>query len=208
MASHTGSLAGEAEVYWTAFRQAGVVRAESLEQVFDFARILSTQPIPQGNKVQIITDGGGFGVLMSDWITKNNLSLAKMSDVVIGKMKKLLPPYVILKNPLDVTGDADIERYRITIEAALADPNVDIIAVIALLQVPSLTSDIVDVIAEASDEKKKPIIVVSAGGRYTEVLKKALEDFGVPCFSYPESAAAAIRALCEYGKMKSRGKSN
>jgi acyl-CoA synthetase (NDP forming) len=162
--------------------------------------VLSTQPPPKGNRVQIITDGGGYGVMATDWLIKNGLAMAKMSPKTIKILKKAYPPHVVVKNPIDLTGDADTERYRIAIEAAMDDPNVDMVAVIILFQIPTLTPDIVDVVSAISDRKQKPLIVLAAGGRYTEVLKKSLEDFGVPCFSYPEGAAEALRALYEYGR--------
>ncbi|MBU0530650.1 MAG: CoA-binding protein [Nanoarchaeota archaeon] len=200
VASHTGSLAGAAEVYSAAFKQAGVVQAEGLEEIFDYARTLSTQPKPKGNRVQIITDGGGFGVLTSDWLIKYGLKLAKMEEKTINELKKIFPSYVSFKNPMDLTGDADTPRYREAVNAAMDDPNVDIVVVIVLFQVPALTPDVVDVISEAAERKTKPLIVISSGGRYTEVLKKSLEDFGVPTFSYPRGAAKALRVLVEYGK--------
>ncbi|MEM5812094.1 MAG: CoA-binding protein [Candidatus Aenigmatarchaeota archaeon] len=199
VASHTGSLAGTSEIYSTAFRQAGLIQATDLEQVFDFARVLSTQPVPKGDRVQIITDGGGYGVMTTDWLIKNNLKLAKMKQENINKIKNACPPHAIIKNPIDLTGDASTDRYKIAIETAMEDPNVDMVAVIILFQIPTLTPDIVDVVSAISERKQKPLIVIAAGGRYTEVLKKSLEDFGVPCFSYPERAAESLRALYEQG---------
>ncbi|MFH1444885.1 MAG: CoA-binding protein [Nanoarchaeota archaeon] len=200
--SHTGSLAGSAEVVHAAFKQAGVIIANDLEQVFNFARVLSTQPLTKGNRIQIITDGGGFGVLATDCVIKNEMRLAKMQKTSLDKIKKVSPPYVVLKNPIDLTGDADTERYRVALEAALADPNVDMIALIVLFQVPALSTDVVDVISEVSRKSKKPIIVISAGGGYTEVLKKSLEENDIPCFSYPESAIESMKALYNYSKNK------
>lgn len=196
--SHTGSLAGSAEVHSAAFRQAGIIEAKDLEQIFDFARVFSTQPRPKGNRVQVITDGGGFGVLAADSLVRNNLVLTKMRKDSINKLKKGLPPYVVLKNPIDLTGDADVERYRISIDAALDDPNVDMIVLIILFQIPTLTSEIVEIVSAANKRRKKPMVVIAAGGRYTEVLKKTLEDSGVPTFSYPGRSAEALRALYEY----------
>ena len=198
VASHTGSLAGAAEIYATAFRQAGVIQVRDLEQIFDFARVLSTEPHPKGNRVQIITDGGGYGVMTTDWLIKNGLIMAKMSSQTMDKLKKTYPPHVIVKNPIDLTGDADTERYKIAMEAAMDDPNVDMVAVIILFQIPTLTPDVVDTVSAIADRKQKPLIVIAAGGRYTEVLKKSLEDFGVPCFSYPEGAAMALKALYDH----------
>lgn len=203
VSSHTGSLAGQSEIYSAAFEQAGVIEAENLEEIFDFARVLSTQPIPKGNRVQVITDGGGFGVLAADWIVCNGLELAEMKKENIAAMRKLLPKYVVLRNPIDLTGDADVERYRIAIENAMKDDNVDMVAVITLFQIPTLTAEITDVISSFAEQGKKPIVVIAAGGRFTEVLKKSMEDLGIPTFSYPEKAAKALGALYEYSLAKS-----
>jgi len=196
--SHTGSLAGESRIYDAAFKQAGIIKAGDLEQIFDFARVFSTQPVPKGPRVQIITDGGGYGVLAADWINKNNLQLAQMNSKTLAALKKKLPPRVVLKNPIDLTGDADTERYRLAIRTALKDPGVDMLAIILLFQVPTLTGDVIGVITESHG--KKPIVVISGGGKYTEALKKPLEDLGIPTFSYPEHAIASLRALYEYSK--------
>ena len=200
VSSHTGSLAGSKAVHSAAFGQAGAIQAQTLEELFDYARVLASQPVPRGNRVQIITDGGGFGVLTTDWVIESGLGLARMDSRTIARLKKAFPPHVVIKNPLDLTGDADVERYRLAIDAAIDDPNVDMIAVITLFQIPTLTADITDVISAASDRSDKPLIVIAAGGRFTEVLKKTLEESGVPTFSYPEKAAFALRALHEFGQ--------
>jgi acetyl coenzyme A synthetase (ADP forming)-like protein len=198
--SHTGSLAGSPRIYSAAFKQAGVIQAEDLEQIFDYARTFSTQPKASGKRIQIITDGGGFGVLTSDWVIKNNMELAKMNPKTMKLLAKQLPNYVTLKNPMDLTGDADVGRYRLALDAAIQDPGVDMIIVIVLFQIPTLTAEVVDVIAEAKKKSNKPIVVISAGGSFTEVLKKSLEDFGVPTFSYPEKAVQSLKVLYEYSK--------
>ena len=203
VSSHTGSLAGASEIYSAAFAQSGVIEADNLEEIFDFARVLSTQPVPKGNRVQIITDGGGFGVLAADWIINKGLKLAKMEKESVDRMKKSLPSHVVLKNPIDLTGDADVERYRVAMDAAMKDDNVDMIAVITLFQIPTLTAEITDVISSFAEQKKKPVVVIAAGGRFTEVLKKSMEDFGVPTFSYPEKAAKALGALYDYSLARS-----
>jgi acetyl coenzyme A synthetase (ADP forming)-like protein len=202
VSSHTGSLAGQSDIYSAAFEQAGVIEADNLEDIFDFARVLSTQPIPKGNRVQIITDGGGFGVLATDWIIESGLRLAEMSPESMKSMRKTFPERVILKNPIDLTGDADVERYRTAIEAAMKDDNVDMLAVITLFQIPTLTAEITDVISSFAETRKKPMVVIAAGGRFTEVLKKSMEDFGVPTFSYPEKAARALHALYDYSRAR------
>jgi acyl-CoA synthetase (NDP forming) len=171
-----------------------------VEELFDFARTLSSQPIPKGDRVQIITDGGGFGVLLSDNLIENGLRLASMKKTTIDDLRKHMPSHVVLKNPIDLTGDADNERYQKAIDAALKDPNIDMIGLIVLLQVPRLEAEIVETIMNAFKASEKPIFVISAGGDYTEVLKKTLEDAGIPTFSYPQNAAKAMRVLYEFGQ--------
>ncbi|MEM5872139.1 MAG: CoA-binding protein [Candidatus Aenigmatarchaeota archaeon] len=200
VSSHTGSLAGSFEVYSAAFKQTGIIQTSDIEELFDYARTLSSLPKPNGNRVQIITDGGGFGILLTDHVIKNGLKLASMSEEKVEELRKQMPEYVVIKNPIDLTGDADTERYRIALEAAVNDPNVDIIGLIVLLQVPKLGGEIVDTIINIFKASKKPIFVISAGGEYTEVLKKTLEDVGIPTFSYPQNAAKAMRVLYEYAK--------
>lgn len=200
VSSHTGSLAGSTEIFNTVIKQGGAIKASNIEDIFDFARTLSMQPVPRGDRVQIITNGGGFGVLMTDWVIKKKLRLAKPDKSMIKKMKRQFPGYNVIGNPTDLTGDARAEGYRKALEFFLNDKSSDMIAVITLFQTPLLTAEIVDVIAEASRKTSKPIIVISAGGRYTEVLKKSLEEFSIPTFSYPERAANALRALHDYSR--------
>ncbi|UCC91350.1 MAG: CoA-binding protein [Candidatus Aenigmatarchaeota archaeon] len=200
VSSHTGSLAGSSEVYSAAFRQAGIIQANDMEELFDFARTLSSQPKPEGDRIQIITDGGGFGVLLADHVINNGLKLAKMGKETVDSLRNKMPPYVIIKNPIDLTGDADVERYHNALNAVIKDPNVDMVGLIVLLQVPRLGGEIVDTIINAFKSSKKPIFVISAGGDYTEVLKKTMEDVGIPTFSYPQSAAKAMKVLYEFGQ--------
>lgn len=200
--SHTGSLAGSAEIYGAAFKQAGIIQAQDIEEMFDFARVLSTQPMPKGKRVQVITDGGGFGVMTVDWLTKHGLELAQMQPTRLNKLKKLFPPHVVVRNPIDLTGDATAEWYQAALQEALEDPNVDMVALILLLQLPTLSPKVVELVVETARESKKPIVVISAGGRYTEVLKKSLEDSGIPTFSYPERATMALKKLEEYAAFK------
>ena len=196
--SHTGSLAGSPEIYSAAFRQAGTIEAETPEELFDFARVLSTQPKPKGRHVQIITNGGGLGVLAADSLSRNNLLLSRMSSRTLAKLESKMPKQVVIGNPTDLTGDATTERYADALAAAMSDPYVDMVMMICLFQLPSLTADIVETITEFGKRRKKPLVLVSAGGRFSEVLKKPIEDHGIPTFSYPDAAAKALKALYEY----------
>lgn len=193
--SHTGSLAGSADIYRGAFKQCNVIIADTLGDMFRFAKILEKCIKPRGKRVQVITNGGGYGILSSDAIVKNNLEFAKLNKESLKLVKKL---NLKTENPLDLLGDATTAKYKAVLDIAMNDTNVDIILLIALYQTPLITTDIVDVIIEANDLKKKPIIVVSTGGEFTELLKKNVEANNVPCYTFPEEAVEAIKKLVEY----------
>ncbi len=196
--SHTGSLAGTEEVYYGAFKQSGIITAHSLRQMFDYAKILEKSILPTGDRVQIITNGGGYGILSTDAVVKNNLKMAELSKDTVKKLKKVMSPLVVVDNPMDLIGDATTERYQIAIEACLSDKNIDILLVNLLYQTPLISTDVVDIITELNDLKKKPIIVVSTGGEFTDILKKSLENNNLPCYMFPEEAVNAIKALTDY----------
>ncbi|MEK6951643.1 MAG: CoA-binding protein, partial [Nanoarchaeota archaeon] len=196
--SHTGSLAGDAEVYRGAFKQAGIILAESLEDMFNYARVLEVCQKPKGDRVQIITNGGGYGVISSDALNINNLTPAILSKENKDYLKKIMPERVIISNPMDLLGDTTTHRYKHALDACIKDKNIDIILLLVLHQTPLLTTSIVEVITEFNDMQKKPIIVVSTGGEFTQVLKKNLETNKIPCFDYPEQAVRAIKKLTEY----------
>ena len=200
--SHTGSLAGDEKIYDGAFKQAGVIHAHSLEEVFDYARILEKVIKPKGDRVQIITNGGGYGIIATDALLANELTLAELSEKSKKYLKEELPSSVLIRNPLDLIGDATTSRYNLALQSCVDDKNIDIIYIILLFQTPLITIDVVDVITESNDLKKKPIVVVSTGGEFTEVLKNSLEDNGVTTFTFPENAAKSVKTLVEYYKIK------
>ncbi len=196
--SHTGTLAGNAEIYKGAFKQANIIMAESLEDMFNYARILETCQKPKGNRVQIITNGGGYGVISADALNINKLQPAKLSKENKKYLKKIMPERVIISNPIDLLGDATTHRYKHALETCIKDKNIDIILLLVLYQTPLITTSIVDIITEFNDMQKKPIVVVSTGGEFTRVLKKNLEENNIPCFDYPEPAVRTIKKLTEY----------
>ena len=200
--SHTGTLAGESEVYLAAFKQANIINASSLQDMFNFARILEKTIAPKGDKVQIITNGGGYGILSTDNVIKNNLKLAQLDKKNISFLKSKFPSIVVVGNPMDLMGDATTERYLYAIENCMNDNNVDILLVIVLYQTPLIDTNIIDIITEFNDLKKKPIVVVSTGGEFTDVLKRSLEDNGIVNYTFPEEAIKSIKALVDYYSKK------
>ncbi|MFH1631198.1 MAG: CoA-binding protein, partial [Candidatus Aenigmatarchaeota archaeon] len=194
--SHTGSLAGEAEVYSGVFKQAGAIEVKEIEDLFNISKALAFQPLPKGNRIHVITNGGGFGVLATDALIKNKLKLSELSQDTIEKIKdsKDVPNYAVIKNPMDLVGDATSARYKAAIGAVLEDKNVDGIIVTVLFQLALMESNVVDVIINADRKSDKPIIICSAGGAYTSVHKKILEESGIPTYNTPEQAAKAMKA--------------
>ncbi|MFH1663768.1 MAG: CoA-binding protein [archaeon] len=204
--SHTGSIAGETRVVEAAFRQCHLIQAKSFLQLFNYARVLANEPLTKGKKVQIITDGGGYAVLTADAITENGLELAKMNDKSLEKIRNVAPAFAELKEIIDLTGDATTEMYKTAIEAALKDKNVDMILVIVLFPPPKIDEKIIEIISEFHKKQLKPLIVVSASGKYTEKQKILMEKEFVPTFSFPKGAARALKALYDYSLFKGKAK--
>jgi acyl-CoA synthetase (NDP forming) len=199
--SHTGSLAGSAKIYKGVLEQAGAMQAQTVDELFDYARVLAYQPVPKEQKgVAIVTNGGGFGVISADEVSKLGLKLANFSPETLKRLQEKLPDYAIPHNPLDLVGDADVERYRFALNAVSSDPNVGIVLVIVLLQTSYIESDVVDAITESQSTYGKPMIVCTIGGDFTQMLVKMLEEDHVPSYVTPERAVNAINALIKYRK--------
>jgi acetate---CoA ligase (ADP-forming) len=201
--SHTGSMAGAAEVYSGIFKQTGVIEVATLEEMFETAKVLEKCMKPRGRRVAVITNGGGYGILSTDTIVASGLEMTKLSGESVWQIKKLLPK-VATENPIDLLGDASTDKYKIAMEMMLNDKNVDVLLTIVLYQTPLVTTDIVDNIVEFNDMHRKPIIIVSAGGEFTEVLKESLEKNNIPNFTFPENAVRAIKHLVEYYDFKGK----
>lgn len=203
VSSHTGSLAGVAEVYSAAFKQAGIIEAENSEQLFDYAKALAKQPVLKNKKIAIVTDGGGFGIAAADKAIKCGLELPLLSNDTIKSLKKFLPEYASTNNPVDLTGDANTERYEKALKAVLNDKNIAGVVCIALLQIPTIDDSIIDVLRDMK-MYGKPITVCSAGGNYVIERNRKLEAAGIPVFPSPERAVKAMSALYEYGQVLKR----
>jgi len=204
--SHTGSIAGEARVIKAAFKQSHMIEAKTFEELFNFARVLSNEPFTKGKRIQIITDGGGYAVLAADAVIRKGMKLAKMSTKSLNKLRKVVPKYAELKEVIDLTGDATKEMYKIATETALKDKNVDMILLIVLFPPPLLEKEVVYEIIKLHKKQKKPLIVVSASGHYTEEQKSILEKEFVPTFTFPEDGAEALKALYDYSLFRGKVK--
>jgi acetyl coenzyme A synthetase (ADP forming)-like protein len=199
--SHTGSLAGASKVVAGAFAQACVIQARTVDELFDYARALAYQPVPREQKgIAIVTNGGGFGVISTDEASELGLKLAKFNPDTIKALHEKLPDYATVRNPMDLVGDADVERYRAALNAVSSDPNVGIVLVIVLLQTSFIESDVVDAITESFVTYGKPTVVCTVGGDFTQVLVRMLEENRIPSYTTPERAVNAIDALIKYAR--------
>jgi len=207
--SHTGSLAGSDKIYDAVFKQTGIIRAEDFEHMFDLAKAFAAlkDKLPKGDRIGIITDGGGAGVMASDAVAKFGLRMAELSEETIKFLREHFPPHAVPGNPTDVVGDTDAERYRIALEGFTRDPNVDAIVVIVLFQVPLLEEEkVIEILADYQRKSDKPIVAVAMGGRKTSRYARLLEEKGVPVYPTPERGVRAMAGLVRYaehlGKLK------
>lgn len=202
--SHTGSLAGKKEVYFGVFKQAGMINADSLEEMFHIASLVGKDVHLKGARVQIITNGGGYGIISTDNIVDSkNLEMAQLTDATVKRLRESFSTNVNISNPLDLVADATTDSYRIALEACISDKNVDVILLIVLYQTPLVKEDVVEVISGAHRQTKKPIVVVSTGSEFTEMLSESLREDGVSTFNFPEDAIKAIDKLMGYEKKRS-----
>ncbi|MGQ4832995.1 MAG: acetate--CoA ligase alpha subunit [Candidatus Asgardarchaeia archaeon] len=199
--SHTGALAGSYIAYETAFRQTGVISASGVSDLFDFAVAFSTQPIPKGRHVAIVTNAGGPGILTTDACIREGLKLASFSKKTIDKLKEKLPPMANIYNPVDVIGDAKADRYFYAMDNVMADENVDSLIV---LLTPQAMTEPVETAKKVVEVKKKypqkPILAVFMGGPSVDEAVRILKDNEIPTFDFPENAVRALAALTKYGE--------
>jgi acetate---CoA ligase (ADP-forming) len=197
--SHTGTLAGSGKVYEGVFKQAKILQAHSLEEVFDYAKMFSfIKNKPKGRRIQIITNGGGYGIVAADAVGTFELEMAELGKIYVKSLKKKFSPLATVDNPMDLVGDATNERYKLAVEAAIKDKNNDMVLVIILSQTPLIDLNLVPIIEKLKNKSKKPVITVSTGGAYSHELKELLERAGLPCYDFPTNAVRAMKELVDY----------
>jgi acyl-CoA synthetase (NDP forming) len=200
--SHTGSLAGLDSVADAAYKQSGVIRADNFEHMFDMAKALAMQPPAMGDRVLMITNGGGLGVMTTDALESLGLAVPHPSAELEERLRTRLPAYCTAGNPMDVVGDADSSRYEVVFEEAIASDEYDIFVVGMLLQTPSLGMEITNQIANYQKQSGKPFVVISMGGGFTTKAGEIMELMGVPTYATGEKGALAAKALARYGEVR------
>lgn len=212
--SHTGSMAGSDQIYEAAIKQAGGIRCRDIVELFDMARALAGQPPAQGNKIGIISNGGGLGILLTDACEANDLVVPKLSTKTYKKIDKILPNLIKPNNPIDLVADAGFYRYEAATRALLEDPNIDGIIVASVhggyARPQEFTGAILKMIRERKlhEEYKKPILAAWVGGREFEDLVWDLKSAGVPIYPSSWRIARAMLALYLEGKRIKREQNN
>jgi 3-hydroxypropionyl-CoA synthetase (ADP-forming) len=202
-ASHTGSLGGSNAIIMGAFKQAGIISVDSYQELAGVTKALAWQPAAKGNRAALCSNGAGPMIGAIDHFERLGLSLAKVTEDTRKKMVEHFPPtYVVGKgNPADVTGGANADDYRFTIQSFMDDPNVDIIMPWFVFQDDPLEETIIDYLAEFSNQRKKPVIVGGNGGPYTQKISTLIEQKGVPVYDDIRTWAAVASALAQWGKV-------
>jgi len=198
ISSHTGSLAGSERAYEAAFNQSGIIRAQSVQDLFDFAEIFAYQPMLRGNRIAIVTNAGGPGILATDALDRAGLTLAHFARETVEAMAPHLPETANLYNPVDVIGDAHSDRYRVAVQAVLRDPGVD--GVVVLLT-PQAMTDVVDIgktVLEITKAYDKPVVTSFIGGEVVEPAVRLFQQNRIPTYPFPERAVMAFGAMASY----------
>jgi acetate---CoA ligase (ADP-forming) len=195
ISSHTGSLAGSERAYEAAFSQSGILRANTMEELFDYAMAFAYQPLIAGNRLAIVTNAGGPGIIATDAAERNGLALAQFTPETIELLQRDLPPAASVFNPIDVIGDARSDRYRIALAAALADPNVDAALILFTPQAGSEPEETARVIAELSTDQPKPVVASYMGAASIGPALKLLNEHRIPNYAFPERAISALCAM-------------
>ena len=194
--SHTGALASRDVIVDALFRQAGVIRTGTLEELFDVATLLAHQPIPRGRRVAIVTNAGGPGILAADACEAQGLQLPALSAASVAELKSFLPPAAAVGNPVDMMASATAEHYERTIATVLRDDGVDSVLVIFIPPLVTKSEDVAEAVRRAANghqDKTIAAIFMSASGAPSLLAP-------IPCFRFPEAAAASLARTAERGE--------
>jgi acetyltransferase len=204
VSSHTGSLAGSEQAYQAAFRQAGILRADSMEALFDMALAIGYQPALTGDRIAIITNAGGPGILATDALERAGLSMARFQNETIHELEMYLPDAASAANPVDVLGDARADRYQYALSTVAADPNVDGLLVVLTPQAMTEIEATAHAVGELTASTVKPVLACFMGEARVKSGIEILNQHGVPNYPFPERAALAFQAMAEYRRIRGR----
>lgn len=202
--SHTGALAAPDVAVDALLTQSGVLRTETMEELFDAAALLANQPVPKGRRVAILTNAGGPGIMAADACERLGLEVATLERKTVDGLRAFLPAEASVENPVDMIAGASAEAYRRSLELIWRDPNVD--AVLALFVPPLVTeaADVAEAIRAAGRHADKPILTCVFGTHGVPAAKRLLREGRFPTYSYPEAAVLALSHAVSYGEWLQR----
>ncbi|MFH1639731.1 MAG: acetate--CoA ligase alpha subunit [Chloroflexota bacterium] len=193
--SHTGTLAGFDAAYNAIFRQTGILRVSSMEEMVDFAFAFAEQPLIQGDRIAIVTNAGGPGIMASDACERAGLKLSQFTNETVENLRSSLPPTASYYNPVDVIGDAGPDRYESAMRIVLKDPNVDGALILLTPQAVTDVAKTADIIIAAAEKSEKPVLASFMGGPAVAPGIKKLTRHHVPNYPYPERAVESLKAM-------------
>lgn len=196
--SHTGALAGSENAFRAAFRQTGVIRAEGVEDLFEAGLVFGSGRLPAGNRLLIVTNAGGPGIIAADTAEKEGISLPQLDRETMNRLRKALPGNASLYNPIDIIGDANAGRYAAVLDQALVDPNVDGILVMLTPQAMINAEDAAKAVIDAAGRTSRPFISCFMGEERVRTASEMLRSARIPNFSYPEPAVRSFRRLVDH----------
>ncbi|MGE0552641.1 MAG: acetate--CoA ligase family protein [Gemmatimonadales bacterium] len=203
--SHTGALAASDLAVDAMLTQAGVLRASSVEELFDFAIAFSGQPLPKSRRTAVLTNAGGPGILAADALETHGIEVSTLSDQTVTRLAPLFPSYAAIRNPLDMIASATPQGYRAALDALLVDPNVDAVLAIFVPPLGVSQADVSEAIADAAlASPGKTIMAVLMGHAGLPQGKAGLRHAGIPAYVFPESAARALGALVRHRERTER----
>ncbi len=196
--SHTGSLAGSDRVYDAIFEQSGVLRVETLEELFDYVKGFSRQPLPAGINVGIVTNSGGPGILATDACIRHGLSIPPLGDSTVTKLRRVLPKTASLNNPVDLVAEAQAEQYEAALTSVLRDRKIHSAIVILTSTAFTKVDKISAAIVQVARRFEKPVVCCLLGVFDVSKGIELLEAGGIPNFRFPESAARVISEMAKF----------
>lgn len=203
--SHTGALAASDLAIDALLAQSGVLRAGSVEELFDLAMAFGGQPLPATRRVAVVTNSGGPGILAADALEAQGMAVAELDSGTVDRLRPLLPEDASLRNPLDLMASASPRGYRAALEALLADPGIDAVMSIFVPPLGVRQEDIAEAIVTAkSGQDRKPVLAVLMGRQGLPQGKAELHAVDVPAYIFPESAARSLGAMCRYREWRER----
>ncbi|PGF18175.1 acetyl-CoA synthetase [Natrinema sp. CBA1119] len=202
--SHTGAIAGSERAYEAGLEQAGVLRARSVQELFDYARALSGLPEPETDGVAVVTNAGGPGVLTTDAVGDSSLEMASFTDETIDALADAMPDEANVYNPIDAIGDADVDRFGEALEIALEDPNVGSAVVVAAPTAVLSYDDLAERVVETLEAHETPVVTCLMGGKRARDAEETLRESGVPNYFDPARAVSGLDALARFRDIRER----